>query len=733
MFFPVIIARLLTPLEIMATVAEKILKSCDTFNEKRVVKAVDFIGGDKVICHQHLKLMLSLHPDEVSLLVYLLHEYVIEKKIPVRKIEKTFGREVAEMIVAINTVFTLKVNKNTPAEVLRKLFLTLAKDFRVVMILLVNKTAELQHALKSDSSDLKDLCHTAMEIYIPIATRFGMYSLKTSMEDVCFEVLHPEDFERITGELAAYEEVSDKYIGKATQALKKLLEAAGFEAEISGRMKHPYSVYKKMQRKQKMNVRDLFDIFALRIILDDTQEVEEEVSQCYAVLGLIHSQWKPIARRFKDYIAVPKVNGYRSLHTTVLGLTPDLDDDPTEIQIRTRTMHEEAEYGIASHWWYKEEGQTVAKDDANNAQTKRVKTQLEWLQGLADLHKEMEGGEIGAHDLDLFSDNIFVLTPNGDVMDLPQGATPIDFAYMVHTEVGHSCTQAKINGNVAPLDTELNNGDVVQILTKKGGTPNRYWLSFVKTHGAKYRIKNWFRNEDRESNLRVGRELLNKELTKLNKPLLDPSLTLLQNYAGKEIAFKEREFVLESIGNGHFSTTQVLKKILPSSELLTGKNVKPVKAVKFKEVDRDKLKQSKIVISGETDIPVVFASCCSPSFGMPITGYVGRGQSVRVHDKECEELSALEEERFIDVEWADMDGYYVTLEVKTNDDPDIGAQVWERLKQFDTDTKELSTVAKVSDGVVRKLYIKVQDLDELAEVMSKLENLEGVLDIRKVS
>lgn len=722
----------------MPNVVEKIAKIHAGFDERKIQKAIDLIGGDTVICMQHLKLMLSLHPDETSLLVYLLHEYVIEADIPIKKIEKTFGREVAELIVAINAVFTLKVSKSTHPEVLRKMFLTLAKDFRVVTILLVNKLAELEHGLKNGNPLLSELCQAAMGVYVPIATRLGIYSIKSLMEDVCFEVLHPPDFARIKKELAKYEAISDKYLGKATQALKSLLDANGIKAEISGRMKYPYSIFKKMQRKQKTSVGEIFDIFALRIVLDEEGLKEDEgIAQCYAVLGLIHSKWKPIARRFKDYISVPKVNGYSSLHTTILGLTPDVCDEPTEVQIRTRTMHDEAEYGLASHWWYKEAktGHTVVKDSSSELSSKRVQTQIEWLQGIADLHKELESdSEDGAmsHTLDLFSDQIFVLTPNGDVIDLPQGATPVDFAYVIHTDVGNRCVQAKVNGLIVPLDSEMNNGDVVQIITKKDAIPSRYWLSFVKTHSAKYRIKSWFRNQDRENNLRVGRDLLNKELTKLNKPLLDPGLNFLKSYGGRELAFKEREFILECLGNGHFSTKQVFKKILPEDELLTERNIKPVKFISFKE-SGDGDKGGKVVISGEKDIPIVFASCCNPAFGSPIVGYVGRGQSVRIHEKTCEELLGLNAERLIPVEWEVSDGYYVTLEIKTNDSPEMGSLIWEKLKQFETDKKELSTLARVSDGVLRKLFLKVKSLGDLQDIMQKIEHIEGVTDIRKVS
>lgn len=722
----------------MPNVAEKIIKAREGFDLKKIEKAVNFIGGDSIICMQHLKLILSLHPDEASLLVYLLHEYVIDAEIPIKKIEKTFGREVAEMIVNINAVFALRVNKNTQPEILRKMFLTLAKDFRVVIVLLVNKLAEMEHGLKNDNPLIFELCRTAMDIYVPIATRLGIYTVKSLMEDVCFQVLHPEDFARIKKELLQYEKISDKYIGKATQSLRSLLDENRINAEISGRMKHPYSIYKKMQRKQKINVGEIFDIFALRIVLDeDGLKGDDGVAQCYSVLGLIHGKWKPIARRFKDYISVPKVNGYRSLHTTILGLTPDVCDEPTEVQIRTRTMHEEAEFGLASHWWYKEakKGHTVVKDSASDLQSKRVQTQIEWLKGIADLHKELEGDSEGiaiSHALDLFSDQIFALTPKGDVLDLPQGATPVDFAYMIHTDVGNRCVQAKVNGLIVPLDSELNNGDVVQILMKKDAIPSRYWLSFVKTHSARYRIKAWFRDQDRENNLRVGKDLLNKELTKLNKPSLDPGLNLLKIYDGHELAFKEREFILECLGNGHFSTKQVLKKILSEDELLTEKNIKPVKFINFKEFG-DSDKGGRVVISGEKDIPINFASCCTPMFGAPIVGYVGRGQSIRIHAQDCDELAGLEVERLIPVEWESVEGYYVTLEIKTDDSPEVGSLIWEKLKQFETDKKELSTVAKVSDGVVRRLFIKVKDLGELQDIMQKIEHVEGVADIRKVS
>ncbi len=748
----------------MSPVAEKIIACYPGFDQKRIAKAIALIGGDDLICQEHLNIMLSLRPDETTLLVYLLHEHVLEGHMTLKKAEETFGREVAQMVSNLNAVSTLPVSKSAQPDVLHKLFLTLAKDLRTVMVLLVNKLAELQHFYASKHPRLKEVCRNAMDIYVPIATRLGVYEIKTLMEDVCFEVLYPQEYEEVMDQLKQYMTLSDPYIKKGTQALHELLDNCGIPiVEISGRMKHPYSIYSKMRRKQKSSVHDIFDLFAFRIIVKDGLNSlgEEDISSCYAVLGLIHSKWKPIARRFKDYIAVAKVNGYRSLHTTILGLTPDVRDEPAEVQIRTETMHKEAEFGIAAHWWYKDDSHELAGKVKNGhagegstaslrsaVEDKRVKNQLQWLRGLADLHEALEQSEnlseesrLGESDsgrapspeLQLFTDQIFVLTPHGDVKDLPVGSTPVDFAYVVHTQVGNACVQAKVNGVIVPLDCELRNGDVVQIVTKQGGTPNRYWLSFVKTHAAQYRIKNWFRQQDRENNLKTGRELLNRELTRLNKPQLDPSLSFLESFEGRSLLFKEREFILESIGNGHFSTKHVLKKILPEDELLSEKNIAPVKLVRFREDEVDKTREPRVVISGESDIPISFASCCAQNFGEPIKGYVGRGNSVKIHALSCDELSHLEQARLIEVNWEGTEGYFITLEIKTDDSPEVSSVIWDRLKLFVTPIKELSTVGKVSDGVIRRLSMKVKDLDELQDVMTRIGNAKGVYDVRKIS
>lgn len=714
----------------MKKIVEKIMVLNPDFDEVKVSKAIELVGGNDTICVRHLNLILSLNPDEDALLLYLLCNFVLKENYPIDKISAVFGHHVGEMISYLNSVVSLPIGQNAEPEALRKLFLTLAKDFRVLLVLLVKKMEDLHHYKEAGNPLLKEACRVAMDIYIPIATRLGIYEIKTMMESVCFEVLYPIEYMRVMEELEPYKHISEIYIETGVKLLKECIEPSQVPlVEIAGRMKNPYSIYKKMCKKQKNSVHDVFDIFAFRVVLKDQVLVDgtEDISNCYTVLGLLHGKWKPIARRFKDYIAVPKVNGYRSLHTTLLGLTPQVRDEPVEVQIRSEIMHKEAEFGIAAHWWYKEKGSQSESDD-------RIKAQLKWLSGLADLHQVLDDSDLeegASHEL--FADNIFVMTPNGDVKDLPLGSTPVDFAYTVHTEVGNRCSQAKVNGVIVPLDYELKNGDIVQIITKSSASPNRYWLSFVKTHVAKYRIKNWFKYQDRESNLKVGRELINKELMKIGKPFLDPLLTHLAKFDGKSLTFKEREFVLESVGNGHFSLKQTIKKMFSEEDLALLQNSEIGSKLKVKDTVSPSSVKSKIVISGYSNIPFSLSSCCSPLFGAPIIGFVGRGKDVKIHDASCAEIEHLEKERLIDAQWVDSDGYYVTLEIRTDDSPMVSSLIWEKLKIFKTPVKELSTLRREDDKIIRRLHIKINNFSELQDIMERIEGIEGVIEMRKVS
>ncbi len=511
--------------------------------------------------------------------------------------------------------------------------------------------------------------------------------------------------EELLSQVADYKSHSEKGMEFALSNLEQLLVREGIAVErIQGRFKHLWSLYQKMEKKEKLSLDSVYDLFAVRIILPDSFEKgEEQVAHVYSVLGLIHQEFVPLPGRFKDYVAVPKPNGYRSLHTTVLGLGGELYDEPTEVQIRTLQMHRESELGVASHWAYKLGARNKATLSPKDQKTVRegvkriqlmmkiepdllalvqpwledfqhmlpadrakveelltqrgisaeqfllirkarsmgplnlrpeVEEQLAWLRGLS------ESGDVSP-EMDLYPDRIFVLTPQRQVLEFPRGATPIDFAYMVHTELGHKLLSAKANGRIVPLDYELQNGDVLEILTRSVAKPNRYWYSIAKTAAAKTKIRNWFNKQDKELNTASGKDSVNRELASLGKSLLDEKLSLLKDYAGKERSFTEREQLLENVGLGTVTPAQIVKTLFPEAVLEKPK-VDYVAPSDFTE---------KVLVTGEENLPVVFSACCKPKPPHPVVGYVTRGHSIRIHRLSCRELSRLDGQRFVSALW----------------------------------------------------------------------------------
>ncbi|MFA5352364.1 MAG: RelA/SpoT family protein, partial [Candidatus Gracilibacteria bacterium] len=440
--------------------------------------------------------LLSLKPDEDTIIACLLHDVIEDTDTDVEAIQKKFGKTVAQLCMDMEKLGTVRYQgQERQIENLRKMFVAMARDLRVIFIKLADRLHNMETLEFVRPDKQQRIAQETLQVYAPIAARLGIFEFKAKLEDLAFKVLHPEDYAKLKKELAGSIENQEAFVSKAKKELKNILQKEGIKVEVFGRVKHLYSIWRKMKLKNYPSLDELYDLFALRVITKTTAE-------CYATLGIIHNHYTPLSRRFKDFIAVPKPNGYRSLHTTVIGLSRQ---SPTEIQIRTQEMHEQAEYGAAAHWQYSAKKKSVKVDEEK----------LKWVKNLVELHEKMQDNEEFQENLtsDVLENRIFILTPHGDVFDLPEGATPIDFAYAVHTGVGNTAVGAKVNGKIVKLDEKLHNGEVVEIITRKDAKPNRFWLSFVKTSGAKSKIKAHFGQMDQGENLTLGKDLINAKLT----------------------------------------------------------------------------------------------------------------------------------------------------------------------------------------------------------------------------
>lgn len=658
-------------------------------------------SGEPYIIHpvEAARILLSLNPDLATVQACLLHDVTEDTDVPLSKIEQEFGSEVASLVEGMEKLAIVKMpNQSQKEEQWKKMFLAMAEDIRIVFIKLSDRLHNMRTLQHVPEEKRERIARESLMVHAAIASRLGIYKIKSELEDLCFRYLHAEAHAELNKKLDQYKHESETQMEAAVAALRDLLMEHGIvPVEVQSRFKHLWSIHKKMEEKDTENLDDIHDLFAVRVILRDKGD---EVSHLYAALGVIHGAYIPMQDRFKDYVAVPKPNGYRSLHTTVLGMDKD-PDEATEIQIRTETMHKEAEMGLASHWSYKEgvksghvdpkrhrdmeaalkkiqalvdrepdlagitsdwveryqhlspedrakvekvlrehgieqsdlDAVRVARGQEKPRLQQNMDRQLAWLRGLAE--------HDGSTEIDLFPNKIFVLTPQREVIELPKGATPVDFAYLVHTEVGNKMVHAKANGRIVPLDYELQNGEMMEIGTRNNGKPSRYWISLAKTSSARAKIRNWFNRQDKESNVAAGRALLNKELETYEKPLLDDKYSLLKDYAGKPRDFKDREQLLEGLGLGSVSVAQVVKTLFPGIRTRERRVVEMSAEAATEEV----------LVTGEPDLPVVLSACCKPRPPMPIIGYVTRGRSIRIHRESCSELAGLEGERFVSARW----------------------------------------------------------------------------------
>ena len=682
--------------------------------------------------------LLDFTPDEDMIVAAILHDVSEDTEKTLDDIEELFGPGVRNLVRGLEKLSKVRARVDEPqVENLRKMFVAMATDLRVILIKLCDRWHNMETLGHVREEKQKRIAKETMEIYVPIASRLGIYLIKGELEDLCFKFLYPDLYHDIDLQMNKYGKERSKYIDFVSKSLNKFLLDHKFKAKIDSRVKTHYSIYRKLKRKGISDLDDIFDVYAVRIVVPQVynEKGEEDNTILYQILGMVHSEWTPLAARFKDYVAVPKPNGYRSLHTTVIGLGPKNYNQPVEVQIRTDKMHKEAELGIASHWIYEDDGSELNSSENNSKKPKKsvLESKLAWVKALEELQKEVTNNSDLIKDLqtDLFNDRIFVLTPNGDVKDLPAGATPVDFAYAVHSDVGNHCVMAKVNGAIVPLDYELKNGQVIEILTKKNSEPNQYWLSFVKTNGAKNKIKNYFKSKDAEKNQKAGKDLLNKYLERIGKPILDSEYSVLKNYGGKKrLTYRDREKILEEIGLGMILPSQIVKNIYQIDDLLTSAE----QAVLIKSPSDNSSSVEDIIVDGISGVPYKLATCCKPKSSDEIVGFVNRSKAIMIHKLSCKMLVNNNPSRRIDVRWRSqmsVKKYRADLVVEFKDRIGMLRDLTNVISNEGVNIVDLS-LESYDDGMrVRHLVLEISEFDQLEHVMNKIEQIPNVFSVRK--
>jgi len=593
------------------------------------------LSGEPYLFHplEVANILAEMKLDKASVAAGLLHDTVEDTKVTVKEIAEEFGPDVAKIVAGTTKISKMSFNskEEAQAENIRKMILAMADDIRVLMVKLADRLHNMRTLDFQKSIKQRLIAKETLDIYAPLANRLGLYRVKVQLEDLSLRYLKPDIYRQIAGGVQQHQSAGQEYIGKVIAMIEDLLNKNGIQGRVTGRIKHIYSIYHKMLQ-QGLNLDEVYDLIAFRTIVTS-------IKDCYAVLGLVHSLWKPIPGRFKDYISMPKKNMYQSLHTTVFGP----GGERIEIQIRTEDMHRLAEHGVSAHWHYKE----GAKGSAREKDMDR----FSWLRQIMDWQHELENPRefMASLRIDLFQDEVYVFTPKGDVKELPEGATPVDFAYLIHTEVGNRCSGARVNGRLVPLSSELHSGDTVEILTDPGRHPSKDWLKFVKTAKAKARIKHWIRTEERERSISFAREVLEKEGHKLGVNVAKAMKDGRFDKVVEGLSFKTREDLLTAVGYARITPRQVLHRLLPEGH---ARAETKTEALEHRTVGEAKPRPTRgISIKGVDDVLVQFAKCCNPLPGDPIVGFISRGRGAIVHTVDCPNVVHLEPERMVDMFW----------------------------------------------------------------------------------
>jgi guanosine-3',5'-bis(diphosphate) 3'-pyrophosphohydrolase len=668
-------------------------------------------SGEPYVTHPiaSAQILAELGIDPVAIQAALLHDVPEDTEYRLQDVEEQFGAEVAHLVDGVTKLskFSTHSHEQQQAENIRKMFLAMAEDIRVVLIKLADRLHNMRTLSALPLEKQQRIAHQTMEIYAPLAERLGIWQMKWELEDLAFKALEPDRFRELARLLDTRRAGRESYIERAIDVLRPELERQGIEAELSGRPKHLTSIWKKMQRKGA-EFAEIYDVYAIRILVDDVRD-------CYAALGVVHSMWRPIPGQFDDYIAVPKNNLYQSLHTAVIAL----DGKPLEIQIRTHAMHQVSEVGIAAHWRYKEGSKSDREYDAKLAWLRQL---MDWQREVSDATEFVEGIK-----LDIFQDQVFVFTPKGDVKDLPAGATPLDFAYRIHTDVGHRCIGAKVNNRLVPLDYRLRNGDIVEIVTTKGEHgPSRDWLNVVRTSHAREKIRQWFKRKDRDENIAHGRDALERELRRLAR-------TSIQAVGNERIAEVARTYqhadvddFYAAIGYGALSPQQVVSRlgVVDDAELALPAVAPPQSLVRT----------GGVRVKGVGDLLVRFAKCCHPIPGDAIIGFITRGKGVTVHLRSCPTvINEREVSRLIDVEWeaAPTQTYPIAIRVEAYDRTGLLSDITQVVAENKVNIVAAQVNVSPDHTATVTATLQVASVAQLSRVMGRIEQLKDVMSVQR--
>jgi GTP diphosphokinase / guanosine-3',5'-bis(diphosphate) 3'-diphosphatase len=659
-------------------------------------------------------ILVRMRLDDESIAAGLLHDALEGQHVELEAIEKAFGKPIAHMVQGVTKLggFDFASREERQAEYMRKMILAMSQDIRVLLIKLADRLHSMRTLQYHSPEKQLLVAQETLDIYAPLAGRLGIDWIRTELEDLAFSYLHPETHAEIDQNLAQTEEERNRYIEEVKQILTSKLHEYNLEGRVSGRSKHTYGIYRKMV-KQNLDLQHIYDVIAFRIIVPS-------IKACYEALGMIHACWKPVPGRFKDYIGMPKSNMYQSLHTTVIGPY----GERMEVQIRTEEMHKIANEGIAAHWLYKE-GKGKGKIDQEETE------RLSWLRQLLEWQKELRDPKefLEAVKVDLYPDEVYVFTPQGDVKAFPRGSTPIDFAYSIHSQVGHQCVGAKVNGKLVPLRFELRNGDRVEIVTASNHQPSKDWLKIVKTSRAQSRIRHWIKTEEREHSIALGREICEREFRKRGLNFHNYANSPELQEAAKGFSLRSIEDLLASVGYGKVSAVQVIGKLIPS----------PPEEPRKAEVPLQKRKRRKtehgIRVKGVDDVMIRIAKCCNPLPGEAIMGYITRGRGVTVHRQSCTYLSKSDFERQVEVQWDTQSAeqvFPVDIEVVCANLKGMLATLSGLLSDLDINILDVSLDNQPGGQTICHFSIEVKNREHLRRALNAVKGAKNVYRARRL-
>ena len=685
-------------------------------------------------------ILADLEMDKETIAAGLLHDVVEDTICTKEEIEESFGSDVALLVDGVTKLTALQLStegSKTPeqadmqAQNLRKMFLAMAKDIRVILIKLADRLHNMRTLAHMPPEKQQRIAQETLDIYSPIAGRLGISRIKVELDDLSLKYLKPDVYKDLAEKVAIRKSERERYVEEICDNVRKGISDAGIKGDVNGRVKHFFSIYKKM-RNQNKTLDQIYDLFAIRIIVDT-------VKDCYAALGVIHEMYKPIPGRFKDYIAMPKPNMYQSLHTTLIGQT----GQPFEIQIRTRDMHRAAEYGIAAHWKYKEASDGKKAENGEEEKLIWLRQILEWQQDLSDNQEFMS---LLKSDLNLFSEDVYCFTPTGEVKNLPAGSTPIDFAYSIHSAVGNKMIGAKVNGKLVPIDYKIQNGDRIEVVTSQNSKgPSRDWLSIAKSTSTKNKINQWFRHELKEENISKGKELLIEYCKSKGLDYFSIAKPEFQAMVTRKYGFHEWDAVLAAVGHGGLKEGQIINKILELSESEHKRNItdeEVLAAVAESNVTPQVSgTDNAIIVKGVHDVAVRFSKCCNPVPGDDICGFVTRGRGVSIHRRDCVNVIKMQEEdrtRLIEAKWqaesAEGGGKYAaTIKIFANNRSGLLADVSRALTEKGIDIISMNTRTSKQGLATMETSFQVSSRDQLREIVDKIRQIDSVIDIERTT